>query len=35
MVARLRKRIFNRKFLAFLIVEVLATALVKMITCLI
>ena len=35
MIARLRKRIFNRKFLAFLVVEVLASVLVKMVTCLI
>ena len=34
MVAQLRKRIFNWKFLAVIIVEVIATVLVKMVTCL-
>lgn len=35
MFAQLRKRIFNRQFLLFLVVEVIATVLVKMITCLV
>ena len=35
MFTQLRRRIFNRKFFMFLVVEVLATLLVKIITCLI
>ena len=35
MFTQLRRRIFNRKFVVFLVVEVLATMLVKIITCLI
>lgn len=34
MVAQLRKRIFNWKFLTVIIVEVIATVLVKMVICL-